>query len=128
MLYYTKTIEKTLEEFETTENGLCASEVDNRLKKHGYNVIKIKGEPLWRKIVAPFANVFMAVLAVAIVVSLIEHSILDAIIIGVIMATNAIIYYVQRFSTERILRSLQEYRKQMVEVVRGKKNRQHSIK
>lgn len=121
MLYYTKTIEHTLEELGASENGLSAMEAEARLKKFGLNVIKIKGEPLWRKIIAPFANVFMAVLGVAIAVSLIEHSVLDAAIIGVIMAANATIYYVQRFSTERILRSLQEYRKQTVEAVRGKK-------
>lgn len=121
MLHYTKTIDETLSELGTTENGLSPSEVDDRVKKYGLNIITIKGEPLWRKIIAPFANIFMAVLAVAIIVSLIEHSVLDATIIGVIMAVNAAIYYIQRFSTERILRSLQEYRKQTVEVVRGKK-------
>ena len=97
MLHYTKTIDETLKELDTNENGLTPSEVENRIKQYGLNVITIKGEPLWRKIIAPFANIFMVVLAVAIVVSLIEHSILDATIIGVIMAVNAIIYYVQRF-------------------------------
>ena len=97
MLHYTKTIDETLTELDTNENGLTAQEVDNRIKKYGLNVITIKGESLWRKIIAPFANIFMVVLGVAIVVSLIEHSVLDATIIGVIMAVNAIIYYVQRF-------------------------------
>lgn len=121
MLYYTKTISDTLEELDTTENGLSTSEAETRAQKYGLNVITIKGEPLWRKIIAPFTNVFMAVLAVAVAVSLIEHAVIDATIIGIIMAANATIHYVQRFSTERILRSLQEYRKQTVEVVRGKK-------
>jgi Ca2+-transporting ATPase len=121
MLYYTKTIEDTLEELETSENGLSAATVDGRTKQYGLNVIILKGEPLWRKIIAPFTNVFMIVLGIAIIVSLIEHAVIDATIIGVIMASNAIIHYVQRFSTERILRSLQEYRKQSVEVIRGKK-------
>lgn len=121
MLYYTKTIEDTLKELDSSENGLLAAEVDDRLKQYGPNIIVLKGEPLWRKIIAPFTNVFMIVLAVAIVVSLIEHAVIDATIIGIIMATNAIIHYVQRFSTERIMRSLQEYRKQSVEVIRNKK-------
>ena len=121
MLHYTKTIDETLKALGTNENGLSTSEVDRRVKKFGLNVITIKGEPFWRKLIAPFTNIFMAVLAVAVVVSLIEHSLLDATIIGLIMIVNAAIYYVQRFSTERILRSLQEYRKQTVEVVRDKK-------
>lgn len=123
MLYYTKTIDETLKKLKTSENGLTPGEVDNRIKKYGLNVIKIKGEPLWRKIVAPFANVFMAILGVAAVISLIEGAMIDATIIVAIMVANAVIYYVQRFSTERILRSLQEYRKQMVETMRGKKIR-----
>lgn len=121
MLYYTKTIAETFRELATNENGLSNGEAEARSKKYGTNSIQIKGDPLWRKLIEPFANVFMAVLAVAIVVSLIEHATLDALIIGIIMATNAGIYYVQRFSTERILRALQTYRAQTVEVVRGKK-------
>lgn len=121
MLYYTKTVTDTLEELKTTENGLSATEVDARVKKYGLNVIQIKGESLWRKLFAPFANVFMAILGVAVVISFIEGAVLDASIIAVIMAINAIIYYFQSFSTERILRSLQKYRQQNVEVVRGKK-------
>ena len=121
MLYYTKTIRDTLNALNTTESGLSSGEADKRAQQYGLNIITIKGEPLWRKLIEPFMNVFMAVLAVAVVVSLIEHSTLDATIIGVIMAVNAGIYYVQRFSTERILRSLQEYRKQTVEVVRDRK-------
>ncbi len=121
MLYYTKTVDETLKELGTTENGLSVSEVDDRIKQYGLNVIILKGEPLWRKIIAPFMNVFMAVLGVAVIVSLIEHAVVDATIIAIIMAANATIHYIQRFSTERILRSLQEYRKQSVEVVRGGK-------
>lgn len=121
MLYYTKTIGDTLKALKTSEHGLSQTEAEKRVEEFGLNTITIKGEPLWRKLLAPFANVFMAVLAIAVIVSLIEHTMLDAIIIGVIMAINAGIYYIQRFSTERILRSLQQYRQQTVEVVRGKK-------
>jgi len=121
MLYYKKSVSETLESLQTTENGLSISEAEKRIKKYGLNIITIKGEPLWRKIIAPFTNVFMAVLAVAVVVSLIEHAAIDAVIIAIIMATNAIIHYVQHYSTGRILRSLQAYRKQTVEVVRGNK-------
>lgn len=121
MLYYTKTISDVLTSLKTSETGLSSSEAEARIKKYGLNVIKIKDEPLWRKLIAPFANIFMMVLAIAVIVSLIEHSVFDAIIIGIIMAINAGIYYVQRFSTERILRTLQQYRQQSVEVARNKK-------
>jgi Ca2+-transporting ATPase len=61
----------------------------------------------------------MGVLFVAVIISFWHHAILDGIIILVIMLTSAIIYYIQRFSTERILRSLQQKSGREVEVIRG---------
>jgi calcium-translocating P-type ATPase len=121
MLYYTKTIRQTLEELDVSEHGLAVTEASERLRIHGYNSISIHGEPLWRKLIEPFANVFMLVLSVAVVISLFEHAYLDAGIIAIIMTVSAAIYYVQRFSTERILRSLQRHHTQAVEVLRDNK-------
>ncbi len=119
MLYYQKTPQETIGELGSSEEGLSRHQASERLKKYGLNEITIKGEPLWRKIIEPFANVFMAVLFVAALISVLHHAYLDAIIIGVIMLASASIYYIQRFSTERILRSLQKHNTQKVEVVRG---------
>jgi Ca2+-transporting ATPase len=121
MLYYTKTAKQTLAELEVSHNGLAPSEADERLRVHGPNSIRVASDPLWRKLLEPFMNVFMLVLFIAVIISLSHHAYLDAIIIAVIMAASAIIYYVQRFSTERILRSLQKHTAQMVEVVRDNK-------
>lgn len=118
MLYYTKTADESLKNLRSSENGLSNEEALVRIQQYGLNVIHVKGESLWRKIIAPFTDIFMIVLGVAIIVSLIEGAMLDASIIGIIMAANVTIHYVQRFSTERILRSLQQYRKQTVEVMR----------
>lgn len=123
MLYYHQSIEDTYNELGTGPKGLSRTEVETRLQKYGHNSIRIKSDPLWRKIAEPFLNVFMLVLFVAVAISLFHHSIFDAIIILVIMATSAIIYYVQRFTTERILRSLQKHTSQRVEVVRGGETR-----
>jgi len=121
MLHYTKTVRQTLQDLDTTENGLAVSDAAERLKRYGLNAIKVAGEPLWRKLIEPFANVFMAVLLVAAVISLWQHAVLDAIIILVIMTVSVTIYYVQRFSTERILRSLQRHDALAVEVLRDGK-------
>lgn len=121
MPYYTKTIEQVLDNLKVTENGLPISDAEERLRQYGPNTIRVEGEPLWRKIVEPFASVFMFVLFIAIVISLANGAMLDALIIGVIMSVSVGIYYVQRFSTERILRSLQKHNKQTVEVVRDGK-------
>lgn len=121
MKYYTETIEKTFENLGAHLEGLSKSEVEERVREHGLNAITVKGEPLWRKLVAPFTDVFTAVLAVAIAVSLWHGEYVDAAIIGAIMFINALIYYVQRFSTERILRALQKKNPHIVDVLRSDK-------
>ena len=119
MLFYQQSAEDTLRDVSSTANGLSKHEASERLKRNGANEIKIKGEPLWKKLVEPFANIFMAVLFLAVLISLWHHAVFDAVIILVIIMASAIIYYVQRFSTERILRSLQKKNAQHVDVVRG---------
>lgn len=120
MLFYRQSIDESLKELSTTkESGLSKRHASERLERYGANEIKLKGEPLWKKLVEPFANIFMAVLFLAVLISIWHHAYFDAIIIGVIMLTSAGIYYVQRFSTERILRALQKKSIQKVEVIRG---------
>lgn len=119
MLFYQRSAEDTLHELSSSVEGISRHQASERLKKYGPNEIQLKGEPLWKKLVEPFANVFMAVLFVAVIISFWHHAVLDAIIILVIMLTSAVIYYVQRFSTERILRTLQKKSGREVEVVRG---------
>lgn len=121
MLYYTNTVHRTLAELDTSEDGLAIPSTEQRLSLYGPNTIKVMGEPLWHKIVEPFANVFMLVLLIAAIISIFHHALLDAIIIGVIVAASAVIYYIQRFSTERILRSLRKHEAQAVEVLRDGK-------
>ena len=123
MLYYNQSIEDTYKQLGTGPKGLSRREIDDRLKTYGHNIIKIKGEPLWRKLAEPFANVFMLVLFIAVIISFLHHAVFDAIIILAIMLISAVIYYIQMFSTERILRALQKHTTQKVEVIRGGETR-----
>lgn len=122
MLYYTKTVQQTLKELEADEAGLPNTEAAERLRLHGPNTINVASEPAWRKLIEPFANVFMLVLFVAVAISLYHQDFLDALIISIIMAASAVIYYIQRFSTERILRTLNRHSVQYVEVLRDGKS------
>lgn len=119
MLFYQKSPQETLREVSSSIEGISRHQAAERLKQNGPNEIKLKGEPLWRKLIEPFANIFMAVLLLAVIISLTHHALFDALIIIVIMLVSAGIYYIQRFSTERILRSLQKHNAQQVEVIRG---------
>ncbi len=119
MLYYDKSVRATLDDLDSSENGLSNEMVEERLRIHGRNAITVKGEPLWRKIIEPFANVFMLVLFIAAAISVFQHELLDSIIILTIMVISAGIYYVQRISTERILRSLSKHQAQDVDTLRN---------
>ena len=119
MLFYQQTVKQTLENLNTTEKGLSSKEALKRLKVYGTNTIVIKGEPLWRKLLEPFANVFIAVLLVAVIISVLSDAYVDAIIILAIIFASAIIYYVQRFSTEKVLRSLQKHSIESVQTLRN---------
>lgn len=121
MKYYTKTVYEVLKEFDVSEAGLSRIEAKERLERFGPNTIRVRGEPLWRKLVEPFANVFMGVLFLAAIISLFHHAVIDAVIIFAIMGASASIYYVQRFTTERILRALQRHVPHNVEVLREHK-------
>ncbi len=119
MLFYQQSVDDTYKELLSGLDGISRYEASDRLKRLGLNEITLKGEPFWRKLIEPFANVFMAVLFVAVLISILHHAYFDAIIIAVIMLVSAGIYYVQRFSTDRILRSLQKHTAQKISVTRG---------
>ncbi len=101
--------------------GLSTYEVEKRRAKYGSNKINLNRTPLWRILLEPFVDIFMTVLLVALILSAIQGNLVEALTIGVIMIANAVIYYIQRFSTERILRSLQRELAQSVVVRRDGK-------
>ncbi len=122
--YYNQTVKETLEIFNTNpEKGLTEGEVLRRRQQYGNNAIKVKETPLWRKILAPFIDVFMVILIIALILSAVQGNWLEVGTIAVIIMVDAGIYYVQSFSTERILRSLKNSTEHMVVVLRsGKEN------
>jgi Ca2+-transporting ATPase len=118
MDYHTLSPNATIDDLHSSEQGLSAIEVAERREQYGPNLLAVHHEPLWRKVIEPFRSVFILVLFVATLISVFHHAYVDAIIIGAIIAISATIYYVQRFSTERILRSLKKHTKLEVTVAR----------
>lgn len=119
MLYYNHTGQSALKELQTSARGLSNTEAKTRLTTYGPNSIDVAGVPLWRKIIEPFADVFMVVLFAATLISIFQQHWLDAIIIGLVIVVNATIFYLQRYSTERVLRSLRKHEEQKVNVLRN---------
>lgn len=121
MNYYNLSPQKSLEKLKTHEGGLSNNQASARLQQYGRNEVQIKTTPLWKKILEPLLDIFMIVLIVAGVISIFHGDKLDAIIIFVIVAINAIISYIQTYSTEKILRDLKKTSEQIVEVFRNGK-------
>ena len=96
MVWYKQTTERLFQILQSSNNGLSTEEASERLKKYGANQVAVKKEPLWRTIIEPFRSIFIAVLALAATVSIISHEPLEAIIVGIIILINAVIFYTQQ--------------------------------
>ncbi len=118
--FYNQTTKEVLAEFNVDpERGLSDREVARRQAEYGKNTLKVAGVPLWRKILAPFMDVFMAILVVAMILSLLQRNWIEAITIFAIIILDAVIYYIQQFSTDRILESLKRSTIHTVTVLRN---------
>lgn len=118
--FYNQTTKEVLAQFGVNpDTGLSAKEVAKRQQTYGKNLLKVAETPLWRKLLEPFIDIFMIILVIALVLSLVQRNWVEAIAIAVIIAVDAIIYYIQRFSTEKILRSLKNSTIHTVTVLRG---------
>ncbi|GAA1706671.1 calcium-translocating P-type ATPase, PMCA-type [Microbacterium sediminicola] len=118
MRYYEASTESVLDDLGSSTAGLRAAEANARLDRDGRNEVTVQGEPLWRILIEPFWNIFSAVLLVAVVISLWHEAYFDALVIIGIMLISAVISYVQRVSTDRILRALRQHDAQTADVVR----------
>lgn len=118
MKFYRQSIDETLRVVDSDRDGLTSKQVATRLQTDGPNLVKVNSRPLWRRLVAPFANVMIGVLVVAGAISLWQNEYIDATIIFAIIMISAVIDWVQQYSTERILRSLKKRENDRVEVYR----------
>lgn len=117
--FYNQTTKEVLGQFAVDpEVGLSPKEAAKRQATYGKNVLKVAETPLWRKLIEPFVDIFMIILVIALVLSAVQQNWIEAIAIGVIIAVDAIIYYIQRFSTEKILESLKNSTIQTITVLR----------
>lgn len=117
--YYNQTTKEVLAQFHSNaERGLTSKEVAQRQLQYGKNTLKMVETPLWRKLLEPFMDFFMLILLVAMLLSLLQQNWIEAITILVIIVLDAVIYYIQQFSTDRILDSLKRSTIHTVTVLR----------
>lgn len=118
MLYYNKSIEKCYREVESDQYGLSSIVANERLSFYGKNQLSIESESLIKKIIEPFKSIFILILFVAGIISFLKNDILEGVIVLTIIVVNTVIYYVQKFSTDRILRALQKNNVEYVDCFR----------
>jgi len=120
MLYYNHSVKDSLIDQRTdAEKGLSSKEVKKRRAKYGENSLNIQTTPLWRKLLEPFADLFMIILVIALILSIIQQSWTEVAVIALDMALDIAVFYIQRFSTERILNSLKEKTIQKITAIRN---------
>jgi P-type Ca2+ transporter type 2C len=116
--YYNQHKDHILKLLHTSEEGLTTEQATQRLHQFGYNVLTVKGESWFKKIIEPFRSVFILILIIAAGLSLFKQEYVDAVIIIVIVSVSAIIYYVQRASADRVLNALKKHDKTNISVWR----------
>ncbi|MFZ1258496.1 MAG: cation-transporting P-type ATPase [Candidatus Saccharimonas sp.] len=119
MQHYAESAIRVLESLSTSQRGLTLTEVHSRQIQYGLNRFAAQKDPLWKIIFEPFRSVFVAILLVAAAISIWHHALFDALLIIGVILISAGIYYVQRYSTEKILRSLQKHTPLLITVRRG---------
>ncbi len=122
MEFYKQKIDSILSEFNSSaDEGLSCAAVQAAKKKYGSNQIKFKNKPWWKVVIEPFVDIFVLILLAAVIISLFAGEYVDGIIVGIVIVVNAVIYWIQRYSTERVLRALKKHTQQEVEVKRQNK-------
>lgn len=91
---YQKTNAQVINAFETrVPAGLTQPEVEQCLKRDGFNELKSKVTPKWRIFLNQFNNIIVYILLFAAVVTLLMQHYSDAIVIGIVIVINALIGY-----------------------------------
>jgi Ca2+-transporting ATPase len=128
--YYTEKVKKNhlwhslekkeiFEILKTSHEGISHEEAAKRLKIHGKNEIKkISERSILKIFLNQFKSVFIIILLVASLFSLIIKHYLDAILILIIVLTNAFIGFFQEYKAEKIISELKKLLVPKVRVIR----------
>jgi P-type Ca2+ transporter type 2C len=100
--------------------GLGTSEAEERLAAWGPNELdEVPVRPVWRLLLAQFANTMIVVLLIAALVMVAIGEVRDALVVAVILVLNAAIGFVQEFRAERTMAALRTLTGPSARVIRG---------
>lgn len=101
------------------QHGLTTAEAERRAREFGPNQIQHQSQRGWVKVfLAQFANVMVALLVVAAVISLVIGEWTDALLICLIVIANAIVGFSQEWTAERAIETLRRMTEPAAKVCR----------
>lgn len=124
MEHYKLSVEKTLEDVDSSASGLTDAEAASRLEKDGYNELKSKGKvPIWKLFLENFKDPMVIVLLIAAGVQVVLGHLIESLIIFLVIVLNAVISVVQTKKAEGSLDALRQMSAPMAKVLRNGENK-----
>lgn len=119
MNYYQQTTKETLDDLDSSPDGLTKQEAKKRLEKYGPNEIEEKKQIHPIKIfLSQFKSPIVWVLIVAMIITLVVHEYTDFFVIGAIVLLNAILGFIQEYKAEKAIKKLKDIVSLEAKVVR----------
>lgn len=108
--WYNKTIDSVSRELQVdTKKGLSASQVERRIEKYGYNVLKEgRKETLLERIAKQFRDFLVIILIAASLISILVGEVTDSLVIIAIVIINTILGVIQEGKAEKALEALKK--------------------
>jgi Ca2+-transporting ATPase len=96
-----------LDDLDTTSRGLASDEVARRVERYGRNVLASRPpDPMWLILLRQFRSPLIAILLVAVAITLLLQDFVDAIAIAIVLVLNASIGFWQELRADREMRAL----------------------
>lgn len=117
--YYRHSAEETLQDVQSSTNGLTTSEAAKRLETEGYNEIKGKAAtPIWKLFIENFKDPMVIVLLIAATVQIVLGHLIESLIIFLVILLNAVISVVQTKKAESSLDALRQMSAPEAKIIR----------
>ncbi len=108
-----------LENLRSDRDGLSSREVVRRLAQQGKNILEAKpAVPAWLVLLHQFQSPLIIILIFAVLISLWERQLTDAVTVGVVIVLNALIGFFQEYRAERTIERLRRNLAETARVVR----------
>ena len=119
-MFYKKELAETLEELNTSLEGLSSIEVETRQKKYGLNELKEKeGTSVFQLFVDSFKDPLVIILLIAAIVQIFLGELAESLIIFLVLILNSILGVVQTKKAEGSLAALKQLSSPHAKVIRN---------